>query len=62
VESVPVRTTTTDENGKRSVLKVMQFQEFIEFARRFAAKKMNLFIPDPNPNYRIERDREEAAA
>jgi hypothetical protein len=48
IESVPVRTTTMDENGKRSVLGIVQFMEFTEFARRFAAQKLNLFIPDPN--------------
>lgn len=60
VESVPVRTTTTDQNGKRSVLKIMEFSDFVEFARRFAAKKLNLFIPDPDPYY--AEHREEKAA
>jgi len=62
VESVPIRTTTTDENGERSVLKTMEFEEFIEFAKRFAAQKLNLFIPDPDPNYLMHREREEKAA
>lgn len=61
VESVPRRTTTTDENGRRSVLKTMEFEDFIEFARRFAATKLNLFIPDPDPNYLLHREHEEAA-
>lgn len=60
VESVPVRTTTTDADGKRSVLKTSEFQEFVEFARRWAAKKLNIYVPDPDPdpNY---REHEEAA-
>lgn len=61
VESVPRRTTTTDENGRRSVLKTMEFEDFIEFARRFAATKLNLYIPDPDPNYLLHREHEEAA-
>lgn len=47
IESVPVRTTTTDEHGKRSVLSIIQFEDFVEFARRFASMKLNLVIPDP---------------
>lgn len=62
VESVPRRTTTTDENGRRSVLKTTEFEEFIEFARRFGAEKLNIFIPDPDPNYLMHREREEQAA
>lgn len=62
VESVPVRTTTTDEHGKRAVLTIMEFMEFTEFARRFAAKKLGLFIPDPDPNYKLHEEREEQAA
>lgn len=62
VESVPVRTTTTDKDGKRSVLNKVQFEEFIEFARRVASTKLSLFIPDPDPNYQIHREREERAA
>ncbi len=47
IESVPVRTTTTDEHGKRSVLSITQFEDFVEFARRFSSMKLNLVIPDP---------------
>lgn len=62
VESVPRRTTTTGYDGKRSVLKKLQFEEFVEFARRFAATKLNIFIPDPDPNYKLHNEREEKAA
>lgn len=61
LESVPRRTTTTGFDGKRSVLSKIEFEEFVEFARRFAATKLNLFIPDPDPNYELHREREEAA-
>jgi hypothetical protein len=62
IESKPKRTTTTGYDGKRSVLNKVQFEEFVEFARRFAATKLNIFIPDPDPNYQIHREREEQAA
>lgn len=62
IESVPQRTTTTGYDGKRSVLKKMEFEEFVEFARRFAATKLNIFIPDPDPNYALHRERKEQAA
>lgn len=62
IESVPCRTTTTGYDGRRSVLKKMEFEEFVEFARRFAAKKLGIFIPDPDANYKLHQDREEQAA
>lgn len=62
IESVPRRTTTTGYDGKRSVLKKLQFEEFVEFARRFAATKLNIYIPDPDPNYLLHRERKEKAA
>ena len=49
VESVPVRTTTTDEHGKRSVLSIDQFSEYVAFIQRFGAIKLGLVIPDPDP-------------
>lgn len=56
IESVPVRTTTRDEHGRRSKLGKMQFEEFIEFARRFAAQKLNLVIPDPDKEWRLHKE------
>lgn len=58
VESVPVRTTTTDEHGKRSVMTTLQFSEYVEFIQRFAAIKLEIIIPDPDPMYMIHRERE----
>lgn len=57
---VPVRTTTTDANGRRSVLGRMEFSEYVDFVKRFAAEKCQIFVPDPNPAYQIYREREAA--
>jgi hypothetical protein len=57
VESVPVRTTTTDEHGKRSVLSPEKFSEYVEFIQRFAAMKLSLVIPDPDPMFREHQER-----
>lgn len=46
-ESVPRRTTTTDEKGKRAVLTQQQFADYVSFIQRFAAEKLCLVIPDP---------------
>lgn len=51
VESVPVRTTTTDEHGKRSVLSVEVFSDYVGFIQRFGATKLGLVIPDPDPMF-----------
>ena len=57
VESKPRRTTTTDAEGNRSVLKGMEFWEFIETCRLFGAEKLGIYIPDPDPMYKINRER-----
>jgi hypothetical protein len=57
VESVPVRTTTTDEHGKRSVMTPMVFSDYVDFIQRFAALKLGLVIPDPDPHFREHQDR-----
>lgn len=36
--SVPVRTTTRDENGKRSVLTTAEFSKFVDMVDRIAAQ------------------------
>jgi hypothetical protein len=48
-KKVPIRTTTTDESGRRSVLGKMVFAEFVESVRRVAAF-MGVVIPDPEPS------------
>lgn len=45
---MPVRTTTTDEHGRRSVLGKMQFAEYVNFVQRFSAE-LGVVIPDPDP-------------
>lgn len=42
--SVPVRTTTRDENGKRSVLTTSEFSKFVDMVDRIAAQA-GVFIP-----------------
>ena len=46
LESVPLRTTTTDLEGRRSVLSKGEFAEYVAFIQRFAASK-GVVIPDP---------------
>lgn len=57
LESVPIRTTTRDANGKRSVLTTIEFSEYVDFVQRFAAKRLQLMIPDPDPMYLVHRER-----
>lgn len=59
VESVPVRTTTTNENGQRDVLAWDAFSEYVAFIQRFAASK-GVFIPDPDPEWRLHEQQEAA--
>jgi len=62
IRDVPMRTTTTDENGARDVLSARDFWEYVEFLQRFGAK-YGVYIPDPDPSYnKIERDSQERAA
>lgn len=53
---VPVRTTTTDERGRRSVLGKMQFAEFVEFVKRYGAEA-GVYIPDPGEDTHEEEAR-----
>ncbi|MDR5726141.1 MAG: hypothetical protein RB191_01585 [Terriglobia bacterium] len=57
IESVPIRTTTTDETGVRSVLTKMQFAGFVAFVQRFAASK-GIHLNDPDPEYAEHREKE----
>ena len=47
----PIRTTTTDEEGKRSVLKTNEFIDFVEYIDRRAAEQ-GCVLPDPDPMFR----------
>lgn len=56
VESVPIRTTTTDADGRRSVLNKQEFADYVAFCQRFAASK-GIFVPDPDPDYALQREK-----
>jgi len=47
IERVPVRSTTRDASGKRSVLTTMEFAEYVDHVQRFAAQH-GIFIADPD--------------
>lgn len=47
IESVPMRTTTTDADGKRAVLSKQEFGDYVALVQRFAASK-GIHIPDPD--------------
>jgi hypothetical protein len=53
---VPVRTTTTDEHGRRSVLGKHPFGEFVEFVQRFAAEHYDVYVPDPDPDHAMHEE------
>lgn len=44
IESVPFRTTTKDENGKRNVLSAAEFSKFLDTVERIAAHA-GVFVP-----------------
>lgn len=58
--SVPVRTTTRDENGARDVLDWKRFSDFVAFIQRLAATMLGVLVPDPDPLWR-EREERKAA-
>ena len=49
----PVRTTTTDEHGKREVMGKLDFADFFSFVQRKAAE-FGIFIPDPDPRWKLD--------
>lgn len=61
VAQVPIRTTTTDADGKRSVLSKGDFADYVAFVQRFGAQH-GVFIPDPDPTwFEVKRDMRKAA-
>ena len=60
-EEVPVRTTTVDEKGRRSVLGKVAFAEFVDFVKRWAAQG-GIYIPDPEPSLVEDEPHQERAA
>lgn len=59
IKDVPIRTTTTNDQGERDVLNKRDFWDFVEFVQRFGAKH-GVMIPDPDPDY-LMRDGRRAA-
>lgn len=53
----PRRTTTTDENGNRSVLSTAEFMDFYAFIQQRMAE-FDVQVPDPDPAW---REKEQAA-
>lgn len=47
VREVPIRTTTTDARGRRSVLGKVEFMELVEFVKRYAAEA-GVYVADPD--------------
>ena len=43
---MPIRTTTTDEDGKADVIDAAEFWDFVERVRSTAAQN-EIYIPDP---------------
>lgn len=54
VSSVPIRRTTTDEEGNRDVISGENFFKFVEWIQRVAARQ-GCIIPDPSKDYKLER-------
>lgn len=48
IVQVPIRTTTTDEDGEYNPLSTQAFAEYIAFVQRFGAEH-GINIPDPDP-------------
>jgi hypothetical protein len=48
IERVPLRTTTTNTDGRRAVLSKIEFGEYVDYVQRFAAQH-GVFIPDADP-------------
>jgi hypothetical protein len=61
LREVPLRTTTTDEHGRRSVLGKIAFAEFFAFVQRFGAEHLNVIIPDPDASLAAHEFEEKAA-
>jgi hypothetical protein len=59
LDEVPLRTTTTDEHGRRVVLGKIQFAEFVDFVHRWAMQNLDLYIPAPGEQ--VEERQEKAA-
>ena len=54
MQEVPMRTTTVDEDGNRDVIDGQVFWDYVEWIQRVGARQ-GIVIPDPDPNYKIDR-------
>lgn len=54
----PLRTTTTDADGKDSIISIVEFADFFSFIQQRAAEVAGIFIPDPDPLWREHVDAE----
>jgi hypothetical protein len=54
---VPVRTTTTDEDGKKNKLTTIEQLDFYAFLQQFGAEH-GCYVPDPDPFWREKAERE----
>lgn len=58
----PRRTTTTDENGKKSKLSTIEFKAFYEFVQQKGAE-IGCWVPDPDPMWhQVKEERASRAA
>ena len=49
-ESRPIRTTTSDEKGNRSVLGKAEFAQYVDFCLRYGAEH-GIYIPSPEQEF-----------
>jgi len=47
IVQVPLRTTTTNEQGERDVMNTVDFAAYVEFVQRFGSKH-GVYIPNPD--------------
>jgi hypothetical protein len=47
IVQVPLRTTTTNEQGERDVMNTVDFAAYVDFVQRFGAKH-GVYIPNPD--------------
>lgn len=55
VESVPIRTTTTNADGEDELCSEEDFRRLWARAQELGAKMFNIVIPDPDPDYKKKR-------
>jgi hypothetical protein len=60
-KEVPVRTTTTNEDGKRDVIAGETFWKMVAWVQRVGANA-GVYIPDPDPQYYLGREKWSDAA